>query len=247
MFAYSGVQFWYPFMGRISRSCQCGKFKYCPTDMEPRALSFAEEGTSAHPVSKGKGQGLCVHSGLTVTQKCQQPFRAGAAAGCEVQVLTALKQCPGRKVACFSRDNVFFAVLLCIAPSALLIVTSPGLRPVGAIDRISFIRCKLRLVALTCLKENSEVRRQWEQTKIPSIQFKHNTSTFYVTMVKHLNRLPKQAVVPNFRIIQNQIWPVCCSSFCFEEGDWTKLFLNVTWQFSNSVGFFRKVGYGIST
>lgn len=181
MFAYSGIQFWYPFMGRISRSWESGKFKSCHTDMESRALFFAEEGTSTHLLSKGKGygkHGFSLHMWLDVTRKCEQPFRAGAAAGCDVQVLTALQQCPGREFTCFSRDNVFPAVLLCPASNALLILTSPVLSPPGGIDRISFIRCKLWLLELTYLKENSEVRRQWARTKIQSIPFKHNTSTF---------------------------------------------------------------------
>lgn len=78
-------------------------------------MYLAEEGTSTHPLRKGKGygkRGLSVHSWLTVTQKWEQPFRAGAAVGCGVQVLTALQQCPEREVACSSRINVFSAVLL---------------------------------------------------------------------------------------------------------------------------------------
>lgn len=146
MFAYSGIQFWYLFMGRLSRFWDSGKFKSCHTDMESRALSFAEEGTSTHPRSKGMGcgkHGLSEDSWLTVTQKCEQPFRAGAAGSCHVQVLTALQQCPDREVVFFSRDNVFSAVLLCIASNDLLILMSPALSPIGGIDRISFIRCKL--------------------------------------------------------------------------------------------------------
>lgn len=98
----------------------------------------------------------------------------------------------------FSRDNVFSAVLLCTASTALVVVTSPVLRPIGGIDRISFIRpCWINY-----LKENSEVRRQWgNKKKIKIIPSKRSTSTFYVKMVKQLSGLPKQAVVSNFRII----------------------------------------------
>lgn len=55
---------------------------------------------------------LTCNSWLTVTQKCERPFRAGAAVGCGVQVLTALQQRPGREVACFSRINVFCSVVV---------------------------------------------------------------------------------------------------------------------------------------
>lgn len=80
--------------------------------------------------------GLSVVTWTTVTQKCAKLFGGGAGTGGCVQVMAVLQQCPGREVACFSRDNVFSAVVLFIASNALLILTFPVQRPIQRIGRI---------------------------------------------------------------------------------------------------------------
>lgn len=153
-------------MGRISRSWESGKFKSCHTDMESRALSLAEEGTFTHPLGKGKGygeRGLPVIHGWLSPRNVNGPSELGLQLAVGCRSWQPCSSVLGGKLH-VSQGLMFSAVLLCTASSALLILASPVLGPIGGIIRISFIRCKLWLGELTYPKENSEVRRQWGKT-----------------------------------------------------------------------------------